>query len=209
MNKFLKIIFVLLCSLLMIVACTELDDDTDIVDDDTNGAIGVDEDRDVDDEDVTDKDVTEAGDLGTRDKPYPLGEKVLVEYDDFVYGNVQAEVTVNSMIRGEEAEQIVMNENEFSEPSGEGKEYVIANITVKLIDIEESEHYSEFGYDIPFFEWVSITGRTYDEFTFAVVPDELMGTLYEGGEKTGNIIGLVEEGDDILIKLGSRWFSLK
>lgn len=203
MKKFLKIIFILLFSLSLIVACTttELDDDKDIVDEDTG------EEENVDEGD-TDEDVAEEEDLGTRDDPYLLGEKVLVEYSDFIYGNVQIEVTVNSMIRGEEAEQIIMNEDELNEPSGEGKEYVIANLTVKLIDIDESEDYSQYGYEIPFFEWVSVTGRTYDEFTFALVPDELIGTLYKGGEKTGNIVALVDDGDEVLIKLGSRWFSL-
>lgn len=116
-----------------------------------------------------------ADDAGvTRSNPLPIG--TTVESGDWA-------ITLNGVDLN--ADGVVMAENPFNEPAGEGRTYILANLTVAY---KGSNPQGETPTAIV--EYVSVDGQTFHSFDApVVVPDELdtLTTLYEGGSETGNV----------------------
>jgi len=150
---------------------------------------------------------------GNRSNPIKMGEAGLINVSSFSGNNsvnYQLSIKVNSVIRGDEAWKLIEKENMFNDPPPEGKEYMLVNASVAILDADsEEEPFYISDYD---FKFVSSKGNTYDT-TSVVIPEPLEAELYKGGASDGNIAALVEKGDavDMQYEFGNRrlWFSLK
>ncbi len=148
----------------------------------------------------------------SRSNPAPLGTSQNITVDN-ILDSYNATITVNSVIRGSEAQSKVKKANMFNPEAPEGYEYLVANITIKADSVEDDAAIDVSGYN---FTAYSSNNEEYDR-TIVVEPSpELNGKIYSGGSQTGNVIFLVKP-DDAAPKIvygdrydgtGGIWFRL-
>ena len=150
-------------------------------------------------EEATEEEAEES-EAGKRSNPVAVGETKVVEIaihdNDFNEYKGQAEITVNSVTRGEEAWEEISSTNEFNEEPGEGQEYLMADVSVTLLEAE-TEDYAWFM-DAMNFDFIGSDGSPY-EWTSVVVEPELSGEIYAGGSLQGKVTNLVNEDDTVLL----------
>jgi len=150
---------------------------------------------------------------GNRSNPIKIGEAGLINVSSYSGDksvNYQLSIKVNSVIRGDEAWNIIEKENMFNDPPPEGQEYMLINASVAILDADSKEEpFYISDYD---FKFVSSKGNTYKSAS-VVVPEPLDAELYKGGTSDGNIAALVDKGDEVAMQyeFSNRrmWFSLK
>jgi len=150
---------------------------------------------------------------GSRSNPVKMGEAGIINVSSLSGNkrvNYQVSITVKSVIRGDEAWNLIEKENMFNDPPPEGKEYMLVKTSVAILDADtEEEPFFISEYD---FNFVSSKGNTYSNAS-VVAPDALYAELYKGGSAEGNIAALVDKGDtvDMHYEFGNKrmWFSLK
>ncbi|OED31772.1 hypothetical protein BHE17_04680 [Planococcus maritimus] len=142
----------------------------------------------------------EESEAGKRSNPVAVGETQVVDVaindSDFNTYEGKAEITVNSVARGEEAWQEIKSTNEFNEEPAEGYEYVMANVTATLTEAE-TEDYAWY-LDAMNFDFIGSDGSPY-EWTSVVVEPELNGEIYEGGTLEGKVVNMVKQDDSVLL----------
>lgn len=144
----------------------------------------------------------ETSEFGKRSNPIPLGQNQIV--DVVIYDNesnsfaAQAEITVNSVERGEEVLEFVKGINEYNETPPEGFEYMMLDVTTKLIE-SETEDYAWFV-DGMNFDFIGGDGSPY-EWTSVVVEPNLSGEVFAGGSLEGKVVNVVKKDDPILLVL--------
>ncbi len=111
----------------------------------------------------------------TRDNPLPLGSTIK---------NVEWEVTIHSVDLN--ANKAVASTNQFNDPPGAGKVFILVNMTAKYVgdDPEGSIPWATV-------DFVSPGGNTFSSTdAFAVAPDEFdsFETLYNGASTRGNVV---------------------
>lgn len=148
----------------------------------------------------TKEEPAEESEPGKRSNPIAVGETKVV--DIAIYDNEsneyngKAEITVNSVTRGEEAWTEILGTNEFNEEPAEGQEYLMADVTATLLEAE-TEDYAWYM-DAMNFSFIGSDGSPY-EWTSVVVEPELNGEIFEGGTLQGKVTNMVKEGDTILL----------
>ena len=142
--------------------------------------------------------------VGVRSNPLPFGDTITVMeniYDDSFNAYASSfEITLLEMIRGDEAWEVIKNENEFNEPAEDGFEYVLVKVKGFLKDSETEDDFlwaSSMNFD-----FVSSEGEVYD-WGSAVIPNEFEKELYNGGTVEGFIVGQVKVGDDFKVSYDS------
>lgn len=150
-----------------------------------------------------------SGNSGTRSQPMPVGETLSLsgtftdrdaDYEEF---DANLNITILDTIRGDEAWDIIYNENPHNDPAPEGKEYIINNTEVKLYDATSEDLKTSIRSNN--FDYISSEGASYNT-PYVVLPDELEVELYNNGSATGNIVGLVDVGDNPLIRFENTFF---
>ncbi|MGM0898244.1 MAG: hypothetical protein ACQEV0_10095 [Bacillota bacterium] len=142
----------------------------------------------------------EESEAGKRSNPVAVGETQVV--DITIYDNDsnsyegKAEITVNSITRGEEAWEEIQSTNEFNEEPADGHEYLMADVTATLVEAE-TEDYAWYM-DAMNFDFIGSDGSPYD-WTSVVVEPELNGEIYEGGTLEGKVVNMVKQDDSILL----------
>jgi hypothetical protein len=121
--------------------------------------------------------------VGTsRANPAPFGMQVISQVEQlgeqFTVG-----VTVNKTLRGYEALQMIKGANMFNPDPVEGHEYILADITVKVIESKNQDVQLQIGGSI--FTLVSSDGKDYAP-VFMVSPEPRLDTnLYAGATHRG------------------------
>lgn len=162
-------------------------------------------------EDDTTSESTDAttSQLGQRSNPVPYGETMYMsgtftDYDaDYTDFDADLELSVVDTIRGEEAWNIIINENQFNDPAPEGKEYIINRVKLKLLNATSEDLKTSFRSNE--FDYISETGASYSSVS-VVLPDKLDVELYNNGEAEGNIVGLVDIEDKPLLRFNQMFF---
>jgi hypothetical protein len=153
------------------------------------------------DEEVSNETSEESSGEGTRTNPLSVGDTKNIQVraltDDYEEVTGSAELTINNIVRGDEAYNALMNENQFNEPAPEGFEWVLINMTYHLTEMEDE--------NMPVFVSDNIQIITDDgssiENESAVTPDEFPWTeIYSGGKAEGNVSKLAPVGEPFLIK---------
>ncbi len=127
---------------------------------------------------------TELG--ATRETAAPKGEMVITE---------DWEVMVLEVKRGEEAWQMIQEENQFTEAAPEGMEYALAMVKVRYIGSSNTAEYVGSAA----FKTTGSSNNMHD-FPFVSAPSPALETyLFPGGQAQGWIPLLVEKGETDLI----------
>lgn len=137
---------------------------------------------------------------GKRSTPVPVGQTQVVSAaindNDFNSYEAKAEITINSVTRGQEVLEFVQGINEFNETPPEGYEYMMLDVTATLIEAE-TEDYAWFM-DGMLFNFIGGDGSPY-EWTSVVVEPDLSGEVYVGGTLEGKVVNMVKVDDPILL----------
>jgi len=147
----------------------------------------------------------------SRTNPAGIGEKLVLECEDFFNGEYTVEMTLTKIVRGQVAENIILDANMFNSKSGSDKEYVLAKFKIKIVETEKDE-----SVDINHanFEAVSANGVLYDDFVVVsnVEPD-ISSEYYSGSEYEGYTYFLIDDGDSAVARYECKyseyaWFRL-
>lgn len=127
--------------------------------------------------------------FGSRSQPVPIRTNIGLVYD----GALEFDISVDQVITGEDAWQMVRSANSFNDPPIEGYEYVCIYITVTYTDGPDDRVLELNEYD---FEIVS-SGEVFDAFdSFVVSPKpEFDAQLFPGGSTSGWIVLTAKAGD--------------
>ena len=149
-----------------------------------------------------------------RSTPAPIGTMVDVAVKDFL-NEYAGNVSVDQVIRGEEAWKLIQSANKLNSTPKDGEEYMLAKISVKVTSSKDKDKQVDIsGHD---FTLVSQDGKDYEK-RFVVLPSpELNAKLYEGASHTGWAVFIVKKDDaNPVIAFGRKydgsggfWFSTK
>jgi|GEM_PF-2627026 len=149
--------------------------------------------------------------VNARLNPAYLGQTVIGQKNkDYINGQLKYELRLTDVILdGQQAWQMIKEENMFNEPAPVGMKYILAKFKIKALQVQQGYFYTH-NLD---FEAVSKSGTVY-EYASVVVPSPEFGArLYTGGENEGWVAFLVKEGDKPLIvwnrgEADELWFAL-
>lgn len=157
----------------------------------------------VEEEEITEE-PTSTGE-GTRSNPLQIGDTAQLESringDDFDERyEASVNLTVNEIIIGEEAYNMLVEENQFNDPAPEGYQWALIHATSELVEAE-TEDYAYYVMDR--FEIVEEDGSSAPRES-AVTPDSYGGDhIYSGGTSSGYVSALVPAEGAFLIKYDS------
>lgn len=140
--------------------------------------------------------------FGKRSNPIPIAQSQLV--DVAIYDNesnsfaAKAEITINSVERGQGVLEFIQGINEFNETPPEGYEYMMLDVTANLVE-SETEDYA-WLVDGMQFNFIGGDGSPY-EWTSVVVEPDFSGEVYVGGSLNGKVVNMVKKDDPILLVL--------
>ncbi len=140
--------------------------------------------------------------FGKRSNPVPVGQSQMVDVS--IYDNesnsfaAQAEITINSVERGQGVLEFVQGINEFNETPPEGYEYMMLDVKATLVE-SETEDYAWFV-DGMQFNFIGGDGAPY-EWTSVVVEPDFSGEVFAGGSIDGKVVNMVKKDDPILLVL--------
>lgn len=180
------------------------------LEDDAETAEEVDAEEDPEDEaEVEEVEESSSGSEGTRSDPFQYGETANL-YGTFVDRDADRQefdaelaMTVVDTIRGDEAWEIILNENQFNDPAPEGKEYIINRVRIELSNATSDDLKTNFNYRE--FDYISAGGSSYS-YESVVLPDELNVELFNDGQAEGNIVGLIDVDDSPLLRFNNTLF---
>ncbi|RBP90712.1 hypothetical protein DFO70_109219 [Cytobacillus firmus] len=195
-GKLVKLAVAGLVSVLFLTACGETEDVSTKSKTEENG------------EEQSAKPEEKKGDskIGSRSNPIKINEMAAIEtvtYDNSSneYKTI-IELSVEEVLRGQDAQQKLKKMNEFNENAPEGYEWVLVKSKVKVADSETEDH--PFTIDgIMNFKFVSENGDIYSGDTVATAEPDFSFEMYKGNEKEGYIAGLVKTGEDAKMEYDS------
>ena len=169
----------------------QLDNTSTAVDEESDDSSGEDE-------------FADAGNDSSRNNPLPLGEsaeiKILTYDDEGERLNGKANVTVDNVIRGQEALDAVQAEYlEVEAPTEEGLEWAVFDLTFELTDFQSEDYPLMVADDVKIY---SEDGSEIEQTEYAYVEREEfpLNELYTGGSVSGKVVRAVPEGEPFLIK---------
>ncbi|WP_440604127.1 hypothetical protein [Bacillus sp. GB_SG_008] len=139
---------------------------------------------------------------GSRSNPVAMGQSAT--FDDEIFDSATSksykakiEVTIQEVIRGDQAWQIIQKENEFNKAPADGMEYALVKVKTKVVDAETAD----FAYrvdDIMNTEFVSADGKVYQMDTdhHPVIPTPLQNEVFKGAEAEGYSVQYIKKDDD-------------
>jgi hypothetical protein len=141
----------------------------------------------------------EAPKVGTRSNPVKFNEIASIDTtttdDQLNEYKTKIELSVEEVIRGDQAYQKLKTMNEYNETAPAGYEWVLAKAKVKVVDSETEDH--PFNIDgIMYFKFVSNSGDIYSGDITGTTEPDFSFEMYKGNEKEGYIAGLVKAGED-------------
>ena len=127
----------------------------------------------------------------SRENPIQFGES----------GITNDGLTLSVMDVTEDAEQMILMENQFNDPAPDGSQFVMVRIRVTN-DTSETQRFSSSGLKV-----VGHSNVEYDGYGCGVIPNpfESSRNMFEGGELSGNVCFSVEASDvDSLVMYDSN-----
>lgn len=146
----------------------------------------------------------DAGNESSRSNPLALGEttevKVVTYNDDSEELTGKANVTVDNVLRGQEALSALDTEGMTTEaPEEEGIEWAVFDLKYELVEFEDDDYPVNISDDVEIYlEDGSMVEQT--GYTWVEGQEFPMGELYSGGTAEGKVARMVKEGEPILIK---------
>lgn len=137
---------------------------------------------------------------GSRSEPFDVGDTVAIEVFEYsngfnrVFGT--AEITIDNIVVGEEADEILQEESRFNEDAPDGYEWAVISMTFYLASFEDEDM------SIGVTDSISIVSENGSSVPneYALPPRPLTYTeVYSGGEVSGNVAKLVPQDEPFLI----------
>lgn len=154
---------------------------------------------------------TAAPSIGTENNPIRLGQTAVIDNMDDPYDSYKLQITITDVVRGQEAEDMVLDARSYNDPAPGSMEYLLFKVKIKLVD---SGDYSQYFVNKFYFDVVSQEGVTYETYTpvYGLEP-ALSSSLYIGEETEGYIPQLIMKGDSPRVVFTEFygwdiWFSL-
>lgn len=150
----------------------------------------------------------------SRKNPAPVGTEQTVAVER-LSDEYTAKVKVESVERGSGAWEKIKAANQFNSKPEEGKEYILAKVSISVSNVTGDKAVSVSEY---MFDCFSAEDKEYADMTFVVTPSpDFGGDIYDGGELTGYIAFCVDKNDaapKIVFErnydgTGGAWFSIK
>lgn len=143
--------------------------------------------------------------VNSKENPAKLGEPLVVETDNFLYGRHKYEIELTDVITdGKQAWQMIQDANMFNEEPPVGKKYILAKFRFHLLEFT-GKTFSSYDLNSAAFEAVSKSGVVYDHPLVVEPEPRLSANLYKGGEVEGWVAFLVNENDTPLIVWQREW----
>lgn len=141
---------------------------------------------------------------GSRSEPFDVGDTVAIEVFEYANGFNRlfgmAEITIDDVITGDDAYDILQEESRFNSEAPDGYEWAIISMTFYLADFEDDDISIGVTDSISI---VSESGSTSPN-EYALPPSPLTYTeVFSGGEVRGNMAKLVPEDESFLIYFDS------
>jgi hypothetical protein len=145
---------------------------------------------------------------GKRSNPVPLGQaiEIPVEYSNEDWTeNYEGTISlqVNGITKGQAALDTLMAENQFNEAPPEGMEWVIFDVTMKLLDGNQDTPFTI----LPNFEIVSSSGSEIAQDAYASLDGNEFGytDIFPGAEVSGRVVKYAPIGDNFLISYDENY----
>lgn len=207
MKKLLSLGLVTLCGITL-AACSSGDSEVKVSSNSTSTAVTASE--------TASSSTAEESAVGKRSNPVPLGSTATFDTtyyaEDGTEINSNISMTISNPLRGQEAYDFLLSENEYNEAAPEGKEWLVFDVKMKMNKGSQDEPY----YAMPSFTPISSNGEEVAQDTYGTFSEGSefgYKELYEGGELSGKVALLVPTGDDTLISFtdfnSKVFFSLK
>ena len=160
------------------------------------------------DETSTEDSTIESSAAGKRSNPVPLGQaiEIPVEYSNEDWTeNYEGTISlqINAITKGQAAMDTLMAENQFNEAPPEGMEWVIFDVTMKLLDGNQDTAYTT-SQD---FEIVSSSGSEISQDAYASLDGNEFGytDIFPGAEASGRVVKYAPIGDNFLISYDENY----
>ncbi|MFD2830211.1 bZIP transcription factor [Corticicoccus populi] len=140
---------------------------------------------------------------GSRSEPLALGETGTIEIrtyaddEDMTEITGLAEITVDNVIRGDEAVSILTGEYSEPEEPAEGMEWVVFDAQFILTELSDDDEVISFSDD---FEIVTEDGSTVEKVYTSFDDDFFIQDVYSGGSAEGKIAVQAPAGESFIIK---------
>ncbi|MCQ5302483.1 hypothetical protein CHH90_20965 [Bacillus licheniformis] len=144
---------------------------------------------------------SETAELGSIKNPFKFNDhQVIIDSvrgDDGKKYEAEVSITVEDVVKGEKAYEILKEENSTNPKAEDGYEWALVKLKVGLDKIENEKYPITIAQAFSF-DFVSKDGQIYNSDK-PVIPNELEGDIYAGTSKEGFIVQQVKKGDDFLI----------
>ncbi|WP_146874839.1 hypothetical protein [Bacillus paralicheniformis] len=144
---------------------------------------------------------SKTAELGSIKNPFKFNDyQVIIDSvrgDDGKKYEAEVSITVEDVVRGEKAYEILEEENSTNPKAEDGYEWALVKLKVGLDKIENEKYPITIAQAFSF-DFVSKDGQIYNTDK-PVIPNELQGDIYVGTSKEGYIVQQVKQGDDFLI----------
>lgn len=191
MNKLLSVGFIGLCAVTL-VGCS----------DSGNQKVKVSDEQKSEQSSTTEK-VAEKKEssIGKRSNPVPFGQtgtfSATATDEEWNGINMEISLTLSNIVRGEQAYNELVAENQFNDAAPEGMEWVLVTIEGAVIESENPDVNYNF-YDS--FTVFDSSGKSINQSVYAVTPNEFSGEVYEGASIEGQIAIIVPTNDNFLLE---------
>jgi hypothetical protein len=129
----------------------------------------------------------------SRRNPAPLRTNVNIKGSSYSE-KFTGIASIDNVIRGEAAWEKIKAKDSDNKPAGDGYEYILATITVKVVSTEKEDQ--AIRVSTSDFNLVSSNGKEYGSVYYVIEPDpELDAFLYAGGTTTGYAVFKVSVDD--------------
>ena len=160
------------------------------------------------DETSTEESAAEASVIGKRSNPVPLGQsiEIPVEYSNEDWTeNYEGTISlqINGVTKGQAAMDTLMAENQFNEAPPEGMEWVIFDVTMKLLDGNQDTPYTTS----PAFDIISSSGSEIAQDTYGTLDGNEFNynDIFPGAEVSGRVVKYAPMGDNFLISYDENY----
>ena len=141
---------------------------------------------------------------GSRSEPFDVGDTVAIEVFEYANGFNRmfgtAEITIDDVVTGDEAFDVLIEESRFNNEAPDGYEWAIISMTFYLADFEDDDISIGVTDSLSI---VSVSGSTPPN-EYALPPSPLTYTeVFSGGEVKGNMAKLVPVDESFLIYFDS------
>lgn len=166
------------------------------------------EETETQDETSTEASDDDSSAAGKRSNPVPLGQAIEIpvaysneDWTENYEGTISLQI--NGITKGQAALDTLIAENQFNEAPPEGMEWVIFDVTMKLLDGNQDTPFTI----MPNFEIISSSGSEITQDAYGFLDGNEFGytDIFPGAEASGRVVKYAPTGDNFLISYSENF----